>query len=108
LGIPTYRDQGFQSIATVFQLKPEWSVTLPSQLISLALWDVRNYLTKRANLQALSRSRYACERLASRTIKDILDLKFDAQLEHERIAAKLDLPAIQGIDEADLQRRWGW
>ena len=59
-----------------------------------------------------------------RKIKDVLRLKLDAQLSHERIAAslglskgvvtkyvtlaaaaQLDWPTIQGLDEADLQRR---
>lgn len=59
-----------------------------------------------------------------RKIKDVLRLKLDAKLSHERIAAslglskgvvtkyvtlaaaaQLDWPTIQGLDEADLQRR---
>ena len=59
-----------------------------------------------------------------RKIKDVLRLKLDARLSHERIAAslglskgvvtkyvtlaaaaQLDWPTIQGLDEADLQRR---
>ena len=63
-------------------------------------------------------------RITMRKIKDVLRLKLDAQLSHERIAAslglskgvvtkyvslaaaaQLDWPTIQGLDEADLHRR---
>ena len=66
-------------------------------------------------------------RITMRKIKDVLRLKLDAQLSHERIAAslglskgvvtkyvtlaaaaQLDWPTIQGLDEADLQLTGNW